>query len=328
MTRLPVLAAILLAQVRPLGALTEVKRFVIVSAPKLAKVGYFKIGKLGSTSDSKVKDLVNSGLKHPQGLAVDQVRGKLFVADPDDSKIIEYKLKVSDDELQAEGPNVVSQAGEARWIAVDSLGSVFFTDEPLNRVVKIPANGLQGASTPQILYDGATVTAVSGPGGIAVDNFFAYWTNKQLGDKLGSVVRGSEVPPATNAADSVGILAQNNVKSYGICVALDNVYYTDTEKNLYAVKKSGGSVVTVSDALTQPRGCSWDGDGTVFVADRGANKVYSFAGNMEGLGMAQLNTAMDFEDAFGVAVFSGTRRGANVLLGGLGALALAVVVGC
>ena len=55
----------------------------------------------------------------------------------------------------------------------------------------------------------------------------------------------------------------------------------------------------MSNKLSMPRGCAWDGDGTVYVADRGANAVFSFAGNMPTLDTALLQKAVDFGDAFG-----------------------------
>lgn len=58
--------------------------------------------------------------------------------------------------------------------------------------------------------------------------------------EVGTLVRGSENPPDGSAATSLAVLAKNSVKSYGVCIAMGNVFFTDSEKHLYGVKKHGG----------------------------------------------------------------------------------------
>merc|ERR1719277_1603859 len=99
---------------------------------------------------------------------------------------------------------------------------------------------------------------------------------------------------------------------------MGNVFFTDSEKALYGVKKNGGPVAEVTSLLDKPRGCAWDGDGTVYVADRGAGAVYSFASNMHVISKTEVKRAFEFEDAFGLAVMTGSaaklRGGASLLL--------------
>jgi len=135
-------------------------------------------------------------------------------------------------------------------------------------------------------------------------------------------VKGSDLPDTSNLATSVQTLSRNADKSYGVCLALNNVFYTQPQTTVYGVKKTGGPVTSVTNRLVNPRGCAWDGDGTVYVADRGANAVFSFPGNMPELSMVEVSKAVDFDDAFGVAVYSGTEfaavpsyRGILVLIG-------------
>lgn len=306
----PCLAWLLLAW--PIASMRQTMKFVIVSAPRLAKVSYVTVGSFGSNTGLTATDLITTGLAHPQGLVVDQARNKLYVADPDNSQIMGYTLAQSGGTLTASTPSVVSASVQARWVGVDSSGNVFFSDEANNKIYKVPAvSVLRGstaggvAPTPQVVYDGNAITGVSAPGGVVVDNFYLYWTNKAAGKQVGTVVRGAEIVPGnTQQADSAAVLARNLDKSYGICLALDNLFYTDSTKKVYGIKKTGsGGVVEVSDALQEPRGCSWDGDGTVYVADRGANKVWSFASNMKAINTVQMDPAFDLDDAFGIAVF-------------------------
>lgn len=282
-------------------------RYLIVSAPRESKVAYMKIRRGADPGSERMTALISSGLVHPQGLAIDQKRNHLLVADPDSRKIFSYELRDAGESLSIGPQGVAVENAESRWVAVDGAGNIFLTDEPQNRVLRVEAaKAARGEATPDLVYDGTVLTQVSAPGGIAVDSFYTYWVNKQIGSQVGSVVKGSVAPGQTNVASSVNALATNTDKSYGVCTALSNVYYTQPEKTICAVKKTGSDVQIVSNRFVNPRGCAWDGDGTVYVADRGANAVYSFAGNMQNLGTALITKAVDFQDAFGVAVFVGS----------------------
>lgn len=251
--------------------------------------------------------LIDSGLQTPQGLASDQKHSRLFIADPEAKKVLQYTLKLS------AGKAVTVQTGfavavadiEARWVACDGDGSLFISDERNNKIVRVSAQSLlRKDSMPTLLYSGAVVSQVSTPGGVAVDNYHVFWSNKAEGGQVGSVVKGVANRYAEQA-ESLIVLASNAPKVYGLCHAEGNIFYTGAETSLYGVKAGGGGeAVTVSDKLLEPRGCVWDGDGTIFVADRKANKIFGFAGNMRKLTQASLADIVEFEDAFGVAVMS------------------------
>lgn len=280
-----------------LAAANEPPKFLLVSAPRFAKVSYYRL------PERTPYPLIDSGLRSPQGLAVDHKTKTLYIADPDVRKVFGYSLGFLHGNLRTEGePKVVAQNVEARWVAVDGEGNVFFTDELTNVIMKVTAADIAaGVARPQVIYDGATVTEVNRPGGVAVDNFHIFWSNKAVGTQVGSIVKGMEEPPS-EPAQSVTQIAKNSNKVYGVCLSQNNVYYTDTQKFLFGVKKTGGAAATVSDRLIGPRGCSWDGDATVYVADKAAGSIYSFPGNMHNLAPATLTKFTDFDDAFGLAV--------------------------
>jgi len=290
----------------------EPSRYLFVSSSSTAKVYYVRLPSRGPITGAgapqhKVEILIDSGLKLPMGLAADQQRSRLLVADPGERKVFAYKLLFSGGKAVIDGsPEVAVQDVEARWVAVDGIGSVFVTDERNNLIMKVPAEkAFRKEPTATALYNGGTLSMVSAPGGIAVDNFHVYWSNKATGQQSGSVVKGFEAPATSNAEESVKKLATNAEKVYGVCLAKDNVFYTDFEKNVYGVKKGGSQQMTISDKFQEPRGCAWDGDGTVFIADRKANMVMAFAGNMQKMSAARVGKVVDQEGAFGVAVLSG-----------------------
>jgi sugar lactone lactonase YvrE len=287
---------------------SEPTRFLIVSSPKFGKVEYFKV------PSQTPQPLIDSGLKSPFGLAPDHNRRTLFVADSDLRKVLNYQLSVTEGELMVDGlPTVAAENVEARWVAVDGSGNLFFSDEAANIIYKVSAADVHaGNARPFAVYNGATSTEVNRPGGVAVDNFDVFWSNKAVGTQVGSLIRGAEEPKETTHA--LAKIAQNSNKVYGVCLSGNNVFYTNTQKFLFGVKKSGGAIATVSDGLLAPRGCAWDGDSTVYVADKSANTIYSFAGNMHNLAPARLTKFATFDDAFGLAVMQGSAPAALALL--------------
>lgn len=324
---LPLLLPLLLA----VASSPNPDRFLIVSAPRDGKVAYMRVSRGGSSAvaldakaEAKMETLISTGLIHPQGLAVEQHTRLLLVADPDAKKVFAYPLHSAEAKLTVGERRVLAEGVEARWVAVDGVGNIYFSDEPKNQILKMTAQqALRGsnanASAPQVIFDGGSLSQVSSPGGIAVDSFRVYWVNKQAGKLEGSVVGA----PAGNSLAQVKALVKNSDKSYGVCLAYNNVFYTQPERTVYGVKKSGGPAAAVTNRLSNPRGCTWDGDGTVYVADRGANAVFAFAADARDLAEAHVVKTVDFEDAFGIAVYSAARRsavGALLLMSALVAL--------
>merc|ERR1719313_2228865 len=104
----------------------EPTKYLIISAPTLSKVVYTKLPDDVTTGPSgDPKTLIDSGLKMPQGLAVDHKRNALYVADPVLRKVLCYTLVFSGGNVMIAGePSVAAQDKEVRWVAVDGTGSV------------------------------------------------------------------------------------------------------------------------------------------------------------------------------------------------------------
>lgn len=247
--------------------------------------------------------LLVKGLGHPQGIAIDQKRQLLLVADSLLHKVVSYGLWSDSDGLKVDDQTaVVENIEEPRWVAVDGSGNIYVTDEARHQVLKLTAQQvLDGDTSAMVLFPvGPSQEGLAAPGGVAADNFFLYWTNKNaLG--VGTVVRRLE-------GHAHEVLASNLPKAYGLCLGTNLVYYTDTQGSVFAAQRTGGGVRTLTNALKSPRGCVWDGHSTVYVADREANAVFALQSSMSSNSHTTVRKAVDFDGAFGVAVFSAASR--------------------
>jgi sugar lactone lactonase YvrE len=287
---------------------TDPAKFLIVSNGQSGSIMYGKIPLHGAITELKTLVKAGAGLMHPQGLAIDQRRKLLLVADSGINKVVSYGLFLSGEELVVGDQITLAEDVEARWVTVDGVGNVYFTCEVNHRIMMISAKDVEdGSGKGTVIFDdsNASVGGVSGPGGIATDNFFLYWTNKVDSLTHGTVVRnlkdrrvGGGLPLETRT------FAKRSPKAYGLCVAKDQMFYTEGDNVLQGMPKAGGEPVVISDELQQPRGCAWDGEGQLYVADRKAHAVFALPAPMLSLGRTEPVKVLDMEEAFGVAVFS------------------------
>lgn len=286
----------------------EGSEYVVISQPRLHTVVYAKVNMYQYDPGNDTFPLVTAGLKNPMGLAVDNNRGRLFVADSEAGKVFMYNLKYQDGYLNTDGKQHVAASGglEPRWVSVSENGDLFVTDEASNLIVKVAAAQLKALeATPTEVFSGSGVKSVSSPGGISVDNQDIFWVNKMDGQDKGTVVKGLDHTLGKKKKGQTSaptVLASQKVKAFGCCTAANNIFYTVEEKYVYAIKKSGGSAVPVVDSLISPRGCAWDGANTVYIADRGGNALMFFPSGMHSLKLADVHTMIMVEDPFGVAV--------------------------
>lgn len=297
-------------------------RFLIMSSMRTAKISYCVLypGNITSSSNTSflamstqnticgpVMPLIDAGTIFPQGLAVDLKSHRLYVADPGAKRIFSYSLKVNKahQSLTAGDPRVAAQGAESRWVATDKTGAIYFTDEGRQLILHIPFDQLQrGNTTPQVLYSQVVTGHVSAPGGIATDTYRSYWVNKVSGTLVGTVIRGGKPSGNTSAStdsDTLYPMTTISDKSYGVCAASDQIFFTLQDHSVYTIRKEGGTANLITANLMSPRGCAFDGDGTVFVADR-AGAVYALPATSETA--ASVTKAAEFEDAFGLSVYS------------------------
>lgn len=297
---------------------TLYNRFLIISSPADGKVGYVKVPLERNLGSRHVEDLITTGLVHPQGIAVNPVMQVLFVADPDKGKILSYKLTIHRNKTLSASPIDANVDGvESRWVAVDSRGALYFTIEGLDLIQQLPVNHNNFAPStlrtkghhmpqPKTLYD--EHSHAMSPGGIAADGQNVYWTNKAQGQTTISIVKGTKLMNNLRAS-SVQTLANNSAMNFGLCLVHNNLFFTRNDNIVYGMKKTGGEVMAINAQLDRPRGCAWDGDGTLFVADRGTDAIYTLPANMLNMRAATAQKFVNYEGAFGLAVLT-VRAGA------------------
>jgi len=333
---LKLVAAVVLTSRPEAVAYEAPAKFLIVSNAQTGLVQYGSLPVNGGNLSMHTLIEAFTGLQHPQGLAVDQKRKLLLIADTGLRKIVSYGLSLHGGKLHVDEQTPVAEDVEARWVVADGTGNVYFSDEAGSKIFTISAQDVSDGNTkPSEVFDSSV--SVSGPGGVAADNFYVYWTNKVGGKQTGSVVRalvprnakGGNNAAASlldqsrqqslskrrlgrqaGAAQTVQVLESNTDKSYGLCLAVNQMFYTDPEKNVWAANKTGGDPVAITSKLSSPRGCAWDGLNTLYVADRSLGGIYSFQAPMYSLAETKLTRVADAEEAFGLAVFSKGRRGA------------------
>lgn len=295
-------------------AFGESQKFLLVSTAMKSRVAYLKLPADGSpavANGEAMRTLIDTGLVFPQGLAVDEYRNRLFVADPNLTGLVMYPISSNGDTVSVGAQQIVAAGVQTRAVAVDGLGNVVFSDEPNSRIMRVTSDMIASGNTkPVVIYDGKTLSSVKSPGGVAVDNYFVYWLNKASGTQVGTLLRAPQAgnSSSSGSAGQVSVIATNAPKAYGVCIGARNLFYTDEALNLYGINRASTSrhtVYTLSSKLQDPRGCVHDGAGTVYVADKTQNAVYQFASGMETLepGVA-LTKAADLQGAFGLAIYT------------------------
>lgn len=242
----------------------------------------------------------------PRGIAVDNLGGHLYVVDKGTSELLSLKLSVrGGGSALATGPPVSVMSGvSGDWVTVDNAGNVFF--EANGALCSLPKEKLflawDAANKVEVIYDMANTTELNTPQGLASDGFRIFWANGANGVQDGSIVRGFGTASAANAL-SVTKLASNEDASQGICLSSQKLFFTAQEQKVYSTLVNGGAATVISDALGKPRGCAFDGDGTVFLADELDGKLYSFAAGGSSGSMKAMRPAVEIPGAFGVAIF-------------------------
>ena len=227
-----------------------------------------------------VTTLISSGLKNPQGVAVDG-QGNLYIADTGHNAIEEW----------SGGPlQTLSSAQNApAAVAVDGHGNVYIADTG-NRAIEV----FNAANNPTLTN---LVSGLSNPSGVAVDgqgNVYFSDTGNNVIDEW-NAANGMTTPPGLSGLNS----------PTGVAVdAEGNVYFADSGQNSIMEwnAASGLSTLPGVSGLSNPTGVAVDGQDNVYIADTGHSAMKEWtAGNQQLLAPPALVSA-GLSSPMGVAV--------------------------
>lgn len=278
-------------------ALAASSTYLISSFPDLRQVAYTRL------PDNVWRPLVIGNVSSPQGVAVDPANSRLFVADPPQGMIYWFPLIKRSDGLLETGNRYVAVEGyNARWLAVNSIGDLYFTGEEIvpppqsvygsiyrQDAVKI---AMGDPTLPTELYtrsnSGNPNPAVWMPGGIAVDSFNIYWGNRESGTTYGSLLRGNRQNVGLiNAEAGILHLSSQADDVRGIAITGTEAFFLSTS-GVYGVSKMQSTEVTDANvglvsagpsrdgvATWDPQSIAYDGDGSLYMSDKSAGAVWT-----------------------------------------------------
>lgn len=240
--------------------------------------------------------------------------------------------------LVTEGvPLTVVENKTSSWLTVDIAGNLFFSEKPTNKIFKISralitdlesgvflaknlltesevalisSNTMQqnfGKPTaapptkPVILtlYDKTADPHVSSPEGVATNGKNLFWVNGNSGAVAGTVLKGTIAASQPYTSE---IWSNTAESARGLCLT-DHLAFFSSQNFVFGLSLHGGAPVQITQDLQLPRGCAWDGDGTIYISDGKQNALFSFPS-----GQAEVNKipqkVVDLHDPFGVAVLS------------------------
>lgn len=247
------------------------------------------------------KQLVVQGLTEPKAIAVDPQKLRLYVADTTAAKIYWYQLHVAENVLMTDGQSHLAVQGVVvRSLAMAQTGAnagLYFSGHtvPFNPALAQSVDGVFFVNftavqnceltvcqdPPEAIWKtsdtGTTVEAIS------MDSFAIWWGNQQKGKSKGSVVKASKTCPIADPASAMRTYADNVDEVYSVVQTPTTVFY-GSDGSVYAVQKNKAETTcgqddtycpTVSHNVSQPMSMAWDGDGTIFIADKGKGKVFT-----------------------------------------------------
>lgn len=269
------------------------------------------------------------GLKEPVGLALFQKGGGnawLYVSDPKVGFLYRYEVSLTWRKTLEAGPQEVVATdlkASAYWLAVDGFGNIFYTDAEAGTISMIAAEDVSKGLKGRTLLSSKTLSQVASPAGLAADATALYWANLKGDQSTGTLLRSTASPLSlANTSNSSNVSSSSAVTLAGrkmagkhyifqaaakdICLAGTNVFFTGDGKSLFAVKADGSSEVTEVASLKQPKGCSYDQETTLFVADQRLNGIYSLPANMQKLRQAKhVRKVVSLKGPQQIAIFYG-----------------------
>jgi len=142
---------------------------LIMSSPAERKISYAELADFSAVGGT-VLPLVDSGLGGPAGIAYDAPRKALYVADPAKRQIVRYTIdgrfcrhrycKIRYELVVKSVQLVMVQNVLSSWVAVDSDGNLYYTNQETNSVNKVDIKVVQNLAA--LMVKAAELTVVTG----------------------------------------------------------------------------------------------------------------------------------------------------------------------
>lgn len=300
------------------------RKYLISSFPDMKQVAYTQL------PDNVWRPLVLGDVTSPKAVAVDVPNRRLYVADPPVGKIWWYELSIrSNGQLETTGvQNVAVDGYSAYWMTVNGVGDLYFTGKQIvappassydsifrqdainiavpnpTRVAEIYTRSNTGNPNPKVWM----------PSGIAVDSFYIYWANQELGTTHGSLCKGPRQNVGKVADMSISALDSSLDEVRGVTATGTNLFYVTTQ-GVYGASKSNPKSGDPTEGLVaeppvedtnsppfNPQSISWDGDGSLYFTETSAGLIYSLpAMNLD---IHNVTKYVDAPGVYGLAVMN------------------------
>jgi len=244
--------------------------------------------------------------------------GNLFYTAPDTNNINkishEVMRKIAIGEFAASTLQLVSEKTfEAQKMAAGVIDLKMKQAQLKTGVVPLPTD--PPSVKPHIfsVYEAALNPHVSSPASVWADGPDLYWTNQESGTTAGTIVKGEIDPksvPSTKGPKPFPAVAMTYVSegAYGLSKTDKMMFFTRNgsipETGLVSGMLIGTDIVLdFVKSIAQPRGLVWDNKETMYVADQGNGRVWSFpTGRM--MSDVPVTKAVSMEGAYGLVLFS------------------------
>lgn len=248
--------------------------------------GTFVVGQPNFTSN--VAATTSTGLNFPEGVAVDVARGKLYVADRLNNRILRYAYPVTANNPTAQlvfgQPNFTSAVANKGGLSASSLnqptdiivdpsnGDLWVSDYLNNRVLRFAAahaiatnqtNATQVLGQPNFTSNAAAAlqNGMNQPHGLALETSGRLWVADFLSNR---VLRFDNASSLGNGANASAVLGQPNFTSSAPSLSQSGMnapisLAIDAAGNLYVADVNANRVLRYNSAASKPNGANADG---------------------------------------------------------------------
>lgn len=137
--------------------------FLIMSSSSTGRVLWTMRQDMDSANASRVFTLIDQGLKQPRGLAFDQKRGFLYIADSGAQKIFRFMIIIDKSQGRPRLTSthvrlvVVQNCGPVEWVTLDDAGNLFYSAPHTNNINKISAEVVSKLASGEIQASALTI---------------------------------------------------------------------------------------------------------------------------------------------------------------------------